>query len=124
MAFQVFTGNSNGYDCMPQGLFLDSTPSPTNSDNTFRDSLPSPTSSDNTFRDMVKKYLDPNDYQYGDDAVLPTAPLPDQSCSSPTGLQTTNLLGRLPWHTSLADMFESHVDFLKVLSFFIFSLLL
>lgn len=93
MAFQVFTGNSNEYDCMP--LFLDSSPT-------------SPTNSDNMFRDMLEKYMDLNECQYT------TAPPPDQSSSSQTGLQTTILLGRLPWHTRLADMFESGLDFTKV----------
>ena len=98
MTFQVFTGNSNGYDCTP--LFLNPPTSPANSDNMFID--------------MIEKYMDLTECQYH--TVLFTAPLPDKFCSSQTGLQlhTTILLGRLPWHISLADMFESGLDFIKV----------
>ena len=91
MTYQVFTGNSNA-------LFLDS---PT-----------SPTLSDNMFSEMVEKYLDLTECQY--DSVPSTIPLLDKFCSSQTGLQTTILLGRLPWHTCLADIFESNLQFIKV----------
>lgn len=99
----------------------------------------SPADSENTFGDMVTNYIDMgecqheyhtplptaplpdkfctidmNNYQYH--TPLPTAPLPDKSRSShvQTGLQTTVLLCRLPWHTRLADIFESGPDFIKV----------
>ena len=97
MTFQIFTGNSNRYDYMPQDL----------------NSPSSPSNLDNTFSRMVEKYIDMTECQY--DTVLPTAPLPYKPSTgrSQTGLQTTILLGLLPWHTHVADMFESGPDFIK-----------
>lgn len=45
---------------------------------------------------------------------LSTAPIPVESCSSQTGLQQSILLGRLPWYTSISDVFESHLELIKV----------
>ena len=72
----------------------------------------------NIFADMVEKYIDLSKWKYNADSdERSTAPLPAESSSNQTGLQSSVFLAELPWCTSLVDIFGSRVELIKVKCF-------